>query len=172
MPSVAPVGTNAGLGTMCAAAGAARRSALETEMASDDHALHLIGALPDLEDLLVAIEPGDRGLLHVPEAAVDLQCRPRHACRELAGAVLRHRRLACQVATRLLQPGGPVDERPPGLDLGGHVRELELHRLELRDRLAELLALLRVGEREVVRTLREADAHGSNGDPPAVENLE
>ena len=37
-----------------------------------------------------------------------------------------------------------VDEQPRGLDLGRHVRELGLDRLELRDRLAERLALLRV----------------------------
>ena len=48
----------------------------------------------------------------------------------------------------------------------------ELHGLELRDRLAELLALLRVGEREVVGALREADAHRGDRDPAAVEDLQ
>ena len=40
------------------------------------------------------------------------------------------------------------------------------------DRLAELLALLRVGEREVVGALREADAHRGDRDAAAVEDLE
>ena len=46
----------AGEAMTCAAAGPAKSSALKTEMASDDHPLHLICALADLEDLLVAIE--------------------------------------------------------------------------------------------------------------------
>ena len=48
----------------------------------------------------------------------------------------------------------------------------ELDRLEARDRLAELLALLRVGECEVVGALREPDAHRGDRDPAAVEDLE
>ena len=32
-------------------------NALQTEAARDDHALHLVGAFADLEDLLVAVEP-------------------------------------------------------------------------------------------------------------------
>ena len=58
------------------------------------------------------------------------------------------------------------------LDLGRHVGELELHRLELRDRPAELLPLLRVGEGQVVGALREPDAHGGDRDAAAVEDLE
>ena len=42
----------------------------------------------------------------------------------------------------------------------------------LRDRLAELLALLRVGEREVVAALREPDAHRGDRDAAAVEDLQ
>ena len=64
------------------------------------------------------------------------------------------------------------DERAARLDLRRHVGELELHRLEPRDRLAELLALLRVRVREVVRALREADAHRRDRDAAAVEDLE
>src|SRR5438309_76804 len=52
------------------------------------------------------------------------------------------------------------------------VGERELHRLELRDRLAELVPLLRVGEREVVRALREPDAHRRHRDAAAVEDLQ
>ena len=53
--------------------------ASEAEMPRDDHPLHLVGALADLEDLLVAVEPGDRRLLHEPVPAVDLQRRVRRA---------------------------------------------------------------------------------------------
>ena len=43
------------------------------EMPGDDHALDFIGALADLQDLLVAVEPRDRVLVHVAVAAVDLE---------------------------------------------------------------------------------------------------
>ena len=103
---------------------------------------------------------------------MDLERRVRDAVRELARVELRHRGLARERPALVLQPRRLVDERAPGLDLGRHVRELELDRLERRDRLAELLALLRVREREVVGALREADAHRGDRDPPAVEDLE
>ncbi len=74
MVSAPPAGTNAGVAPTCARADAAQTSAtpaanaasagaarrawlLQAEMASDDHALDLIGAFPDLEDLLVAVQP-------------------------------------------------------------------------------------------------------------------
>src|SRR3712207_7414283 len=53
-----------------------------------------------------------------------------------------------------------------------HVGELELDCLELRDRPSELLARLRVGEREVVGSLRQPDAHGGDGDASPIEDLE
>src|SRR5262245_14368139 len=157
---------NAGVATTCAAAGAARTSAivLQAEMASDDHPLHLIRALADLENLLIAVQAGDGGFLHVPESAVDLQRRVRSPVRELARVELRHRRLACERAPAVLQPGGLVHERAPRLDLGGHVRELEADRLERGDLLSELLALPRVREGEVVGALSEPDAHRRDGD--------
>ena len=36
---------------------AAERPSLEPEVAGDDHPLHLVRALTDLEDFLVAVEP-------------------------------------------------------------------------------------------------------------------
>ena len=47
-----------------------------------------------------------------------------------------------------------------GVDLGGHVGELELDRLVLGDRLAERLALLGVFERELQGALRDARRRG------------
>src|SRR5262245_22566352 len=155
-----------------AVAGNRRTSVLQTEMASDDHPLHLIRSLSDLEDLLVAVKTGDRGLLHVPEAPVDLERRVRDPVRELAGEELRHRRLARERPSPVLEPRSLEDERAPGLDLRGHVRELEADRLEGRDLLSELLALLRIGDREVVRALGKADSHRRDGDAAAVEDLE
>src|SRR5262245_63157365 len=145
---------------------------LETEVAGDHHPLDLVRPFPDLQDLLVPVEPRDRGLLDEAIAPVDLQCLIHDSVRHLARLKLRHRGLLREVTALVLEPRGLVDEVPSGLDLDGHVRELELDRLKARDRLAELLPLLGVAEREVVRALREADAHRRNRDPAAVEDLE
>src|ERR1700722_9772187 len=150
-----------------------RRSGLgQAELTGDHHALHLVGALADLEDLLVAIEPRDRVLVHEPVPAVDLQRPVRRPVRELAGKQLGHRGGASERPALILLPGGPVDEQPGGFDLGGHVDELRLHRLGACDRAAELAPLERVGLGKVVAALRQTDAHRSDGDPAAVEDLE
>ena len=67
---------------------------------------------------------------------------------------------------------GLVDEQPRRLDLGRHVGELGLDRLELRDRLAERAALLGVGERLVERALGEPDAHRGHADAADVEDVQ
>src|SRR5262249_44119590 len=126
----------------------------------------------DLQDLLVAVQARDGVLVHETVAAVDLEAPVRRAVRELAGEELRHRGGAAEVAALVLLPRGLVDEPARRLDLRRHVDELLLHRLELRDRLAELLALLRVVVGEVVRALREADAHRRDRDAAAVEDLQ
>ena len=53
--------------------------------------------------------------------------------------------------------GGGVHHQPGRFDLHRHVGEHELHTLEVADRLAELLAVLGVGDRGVQRALRDAD---------------
>src|SRR5207302_8825866 len=133
--------------------------ALEPEVPRDDHPLDFVRALADLEDLLVAVEPRDRVLLHVAVAAVDLERPVRDAVRQLARVELRHRGFLRERAALVLEPRRLVDEIAPRLDLRGHVRESELDGLELDDRLAELASLLRVALGEVVRALREADGH-------------
>src|SRR5262249_53014993 len=72
----------------------------------------------------------------------------------------------------VLRPGRLGAGLPARLDLRGHVRQLELDRLELRDRPSELPPLLRVRECEVIRALREPDAHRRDRDAAAVEDLE
>ena len=92
--------------------------------------------------------------------------------RHLARVELRDRRLLRERPALVLEPGGLVREQPSGVDLDGHVGELELHRLEVGDRPAELLPLLRVRDGEVEGALREADGHRGDGDAAAVEDLE
>ena len=70
---------------------------------------------------------------------------------------------------RVAQRGGAVGEPAGRLQLGGDVGQLELHRLELRDRLAELLALLGVVEGEVEHGLGEAERQRGDGDAADLE---
>src|SRR5262249_50631650 len=140
-------------------------------MPRDHHALHLVRALADLEDLLVAVEPRDRELVHEAVAAVDLERRVDDAVRDEAREELRLRGGKRERLARVLEPGGAVDELPARLDLGCHVRELELDRLEARDGPSELLTLLRVHGGKVVGALRESDAHRCDRDAAAVEDL-
>src|SRR4051794_11600630 len=139
----APARTELGLSDRCAPAGAATASAaaaLQTKVPSDDHPLHLIRSLADLEDLLVAVEARDGVLVHEPVAAVDLERPVRRTMGELAREELCHRRRLAEAAALVLLPGRLPDEIARRLDLGGHVDEHRLHRLELCDRPAELLA--------------------------------
>ena len=46
---------------------------LQPEVSCDHHALDFVGALADFEDLLVAVEPRDRRLVHEAVATVDLE---------------------------------------------------------------------------------------------------
>ena len=72
-------------------------------------------------------------------------------------------------ATLLLEPRGAVREQARGVDLGRHVGELPLDRLEVADPAPELLALLRVRARDVERGLRDAERLRGDPDAPAVE---
>jgi len=137
----------------------------------DHHALHLVGALADLQDLLVAEEAGDRELLHEAVAAVDLQRAVDDTVREDPGEELRLRRGEGERLACVLEPRRAVDELAARLDLCRHVCELELDRLEARDGLPELVPFLRVGGGEVVRALSEPDPHRRDRDAAAVEDL-
>ena len=70
------------------------------------------------------------------------------------------------------QARGVVDEQPRRFQLGGRVRELELHALKVGDRLAELLPLLRVRDGVIERALREADHLRADADAPFVERFD
>src|SRR5882762_1298177 len=91
--------------------------------------------------------------------------------RDGRGQELRHRGLARERKAAVLEACRLVDQEPRRLDPGGHVREQELDRLELGDRLPELPPLARVLERGVQRGLRDSDRHRPDRDAPAVEGL-
>src|SRR4029079_11726283 len=72
----------------------------------------------------------------------------------------------------MLGAGGLVRQQARRLELGRHVGELRLDRLEGADRTTEGLALPGVGERLVQRTLREGGAHRCHADATAVKDLQ
>src|SRR5215212_1627667 len=63
----------------------------QTERSCDQDPLHLGGALTDLEDLRVAVEPGDLVLLHESVAPEDLGGDPRSRHRRLGRVELGDR---------------------------------------------------------------------------------
>ena len=75
----------------------------------------------------------------------------------LGGEELDHRDLAHGIfARRVFLPAG-VGEPAPGLDVGGHLRQPVSHRLLVRQRSAERLALADVGDGVLERALGHGD---------------
>jgi hypothetical protein len=75
--------------------------------------------------------------------------------RDLARVELGQARAQAEVAPLVLFPRGLEDHQARVLDLHLHVGQLERDRLELGDRPAELLSLLRVAERFLERAGRQ-----------------
>ena len=132
------------------AAAARRRSRLRRQHpVADDAALDLAGALEDRGEPGVAPVALDPPLGRVAVAAVQLHRLAGDPHGHLGGEQLDRRglllgRLALVEQVRDLLPEGARLR-----DLGGHVGEREAQRLEVADRVAELLALLQV-ERAVL----------------------
>ena len=74
-------------------------------------------------------------------------------------------------ALLVVLPGGLVEEDAGGLELGLHVGEAELQRLELVQGVAEGAALGGVGEGPVEGGLGAAEGGGGDVEPAAVEAL-
>ena len=103
---------------------------------------------------------------------MDLDGLVDRAIRRLAGVELGDRSLLGKRAALILQPRSAVDECARGSQFNCHIGELELDRLELRDRLAKLVARLRVRERQVVGGLHRAETHRGDRDATTVENVQ
>ena len=98
----------------------------QAEAAGDQHALHLGRALADLEDLRVAVEPGDRELLHEAVAAEHLGGDAGRGDRGLGRVQLGDRGRLLDLLGRaagVLERGRLVGEQPRGLDRDGEVGE-------------------------------------------------
>src|SRR5215211_5475375 len=111
----------------------------------------------------------DRKLLRVAVAAEYLDRLGRLSAGDRGGEQLRHRTGLGVRPPLLAQPGCPVDEHARRLDLGRHVGQLPLNRLEVADALPELSALERVCVSDVVGCLSDPKSLCGDPDPSAVE---
>src|SRR3990172_1579873 len=149
-----------------------RRSARPQELPRDHEPLDLARSLADLRELRVPEHPLDRVVRDVAVPAVNLDRLVRYEGGHLARVQLRHGGLLLEREATVLAPRGVPDERPRRVDPHRHVRDHELDRLVVRDRLAELDAILRVRDGGLEGALRNPDRHRADADPAAVEEEE
>src|SRR5215467_10793601 len=115
--------------------------------AGDDEPLDLIWALAHGEELGVAEVALHGQLLDVAHATVDLNGLAGAELGSLGGEELGHARLQVAAPARRLEPGRLVGQELGSLDARGHLGELGLDELVLRDGLTKGLALLGVTDR-------------------------
>src|SRR2546421_2464012 len=117
------------------------------DLAGDDQALDVAGALVDLADADIAVDPLDRKIGQITVSAMDLDGIGGNPFGHLRGEQFGHRRLG-QAGLAGIAPGRRVEHKPARRgDLRRHVGEAERHRLVPDDLSAEALALRRIGER-------------------------
>ena len=144
-----------------------RSAALAEQRPRDDEPLDLLGSLVELGDLRVAHHPLDRELVDVAVAPQHLDGVGGDPHRGVPGHEFTHRRPAAGVGRAGLDlDAGLVQELAGGLGRGVHVGEHRADHLEVADPLAELLALPRVGGRDLEGALGDPD--GLGGDPRAA----
>src|SRR5882672_7846185 len=130
----------------------------------DDELLDLVRALPDQEERRVAVVALRPVIERVAVAAVDAHAVERVLLRRLGGEVLCHPRLEVGAVAARLRLRRVQDEEPRCLGARRHLRDHQLHRLVLRDRLAERLALEGVTDSVVERGAREPCPPGRDVD--------
>src|SRR5258706_8732045 len=115
--------------------------------------------------------PLDRVIAEVPVASQDLEAVVRRARRRLGRIELALRRRDAERPPGVGERGGAMDEQARGVELGARLGELPLDHLELGERLAELLALLRVRNGDLEGSAPQADGERSDADAAFVEDL-
>src|SRR6267378_7710686 len=111
------------------------------------------------------VQLGDRILIHVAGAAVQLHAPVQDPTLELREPELRHRRSTVVELTAQHPCDAVVIERPAVGDLRMHLGENELRVLEIENPLAESLAVLDEGERQGESELRSAQSARGDRQP-------
>src|SRR6266513_3998737 len=114
--------------------------ALARERAGDDDALDLTCPFIDLRDLCIPEKFLNGEISHVPVPPEQLNCLRRDPHRRFGREQLRHAGVERDILARIFARRRPLRQRPRRLDACRHIGELELHGLEVLDRLAELPA--------------------------------
>src|SRR2546425_6180843 len=156
----------------CVRRGVCMAGGLLQKLLRDGIQLHVARSLVNRPDLRVAVELLDGVFLGVPVTAEQLHGERRHPLGDLRGEELGHGRLHRIRLARVLEARGVVDHQARRLQLRRGLGELELHRLELGDRMSELVALLHVPERRSERPPRYADHLSADADAAGVEGLD
>mmetsp|Transcript_21033 Transcript_21033/g.81292 ORF Transcript_21033/g.81292 Transcript_21033/m.81292 type:complete len:205 (-) Transcript_21033:4250-4864(-) len=140
--------------------------------AGDDDAHDFVGAFENLVHAGVACQPFQRKLIQVAIATVQLQGFVADGETNVGGEALGHRAVGAGLnVARIQLECRQAHHLARGNQLGSHVRQAELQRLQTGQRLAELLALVQVTPRGVKRALRAANGAGRNVDASAVQPL-
>src|SRR5665213_645737 len=136
----------------------------------DDDAHDLVGAFEYLVHAQIAQIALDRIFLDVAVAAVQLQRLVDDLETGVGGEALGHGALGSGFGiVALKRTGGAMHHEPRRVELGRHVGEAELERLELGERLAELLALDEMALRRFEAGARAAERAGADVDAAAIE---
>ncbi len=135
--------------------------------------LNFAGAFPDSAELHVAVVLLGWIILDETVAAMNLHALVGHAHRDFAGKQFRHARFASESHVIFIrEPRRLKNQQPRRFHLSSHVRQLELHRLKLADRLPKLFSLLGVFRGCFKRALRHAQRERRNRNPSSIENLQ
>src|SRR2546425_6044560 len=106
-----------------------------------------------------------------PSPAKELYRQRRHALGDLGAEQLGHGRLLRVRMGRVLEAGRVIDHQAGGLELRPRLGKLELDGLEIRDRFAELLALLSVLEGRIEGAAGHTDHLRADADAAGIEGL-
>src|SRR5258706_5541500 len=143
--------------------------ALARERAGDDDALDFTGAFIDLGDLCIPEEFLDGEISHVAVPPEELNCLRRDPHRRFGCEQLRHAGVERDILARIFASRRPMRQRPRRFRACGHVGELELHRLEVRDRLLELPALGAILDGKLQGFPCNSHSLSPNPQPPGIE---
>ena len=130
-------------------------------MARNNDPHDFIGAFKNLMHPQIPHHALNLIVLQIPVAAVNLQRFIGDIKSGIGNKALCHGRAFGAFGVIVIErAGGVIEHKAGGLQLGRHIRQLELYRLKIADAIAELFALARIGQRLVEGALGGAERTG------------
>src|SRR6266568_3315030 len=139
------------------------------DLARDQQALDVTGALVDLAHPHVAVDPLDRKIGEIAIAAMDLDRVRGDPLGHLGGEQFGHRRLLEAGLAIVAALSCVEDKTARGSELRRHVGEAERDRLVRHELLPERLAFLGIGERRLISGAGHPECLRGDADAPAFE---